>query len=179
MNKYIILLFILYLSVISYAHKYYFAFAEVEYNEMNQTLEATIIATSHDVEFVLKEQGVISKSLDYAQQNKKEYQAINDYLNKTFSVHTVDSLTILALDSSLPPRLEFILDGFEVLLNGYVQFYLSGKTTSPITQCYVKFDLLMDKFPDQQNKLTFRFREKKLTYNYLIFNKIQFIKLEQ
>jgi hypothetical protein len=42
----------------------------------------------------------------------------------------------------------------------------------------VKFDLLMEKFPEQQNKLTFRFRDKKFTYNFLTITKIQLIKFE-
>ena len=178
MIKNITLLFILFISSISFAHNYYFAFAEVEYNEMNRSLEATIIASAHDVESVLRENDVISKSLDYAKKNKKEYYAINDFINKIFSVYVADSLSDFALDSSLPPQLEFDLDGFEVLLNGDIQFYLSTKIQNPINQFQIKFDLLMDKFPEQQNKLTFRFRNKKLTHNYLTTNRIQLIKLE-
>jgi hypothetical protein len=116
--------------------------------------------------------------LEYAKNNKKEYYAINDFINKNFSVYAADSLSFLTLDSSLPPQLEFVMDGFEVLLNGDVQFYLSAKIQNPINQLYVKFDLLMEKFPDQQNKLTFRFRDKKFTNNYLTTTRIQLIKLD-
>ena len=172
------LIFILFVSSISFAHKYFFAFAEVEYNEINQTLEATIITTAHDIEFVLKEQGVISKSLDYTKQNMKEYSSLNKYLIEHFSFYLDDSLSFKALDSSLLSPLEFALDGFDILLNGDIQFYLSAKIKSPINQFYVKFDLLMDRFLDQQNKLTFLIREKKLTLNYLNSNKIQYITLE-
>jgi len=177
MSKNILLLFILFASSFSFAHKYYFAFAEIEYNEMNKTLEATIIASAHDVEFILKENKVISKSLDEAKKNKKEYYAINDFMNKNFCVHTADSLSLIALDSAVPLQLEFVMDGFEVLLNGDVQFYLSAKIANPIKEFYVKFDFLMDKFPEQQNKLTFRYRDKKFTYNFLTTTRIQLIKL--
>ena len=163
----------------SMAHKFYFAFAEVEYNEMNKSLEATLIASAHDVESVLREMVVISNSLVDAKKNKKEYYALNDFINKNFSIYYADSLSFLALDSSLPPQLEFNMDGFEVLLNGDVQFYLSAKTPTNLDQFYVKFDMLMDKFPEQQNKLTFRFRDKKFTYNFLTTTKIQLIKIEQ
>jgi hypothetical protein len=145
---------------------------------MNRSLEATIIASAHDIEIFLNESGVISKSLNEAKKNKKEYYAINDFINKNFSVHEADSLSDFAVNSSLLPQLEFILDGFEVLLNGDIQFYLSTKIQNPINQFHIKFDLLMDKFPEQQNKLTFRFRNKKLTHNYLTTNRIQLIKLE-
>jgi len=164
---------------LSSAHQYFFAFAEVDFDELNGTLEATIISSAHDVELVLKQNGILTKSLDYAKTNKKEYYAINDFLNDHFSFHSDDSLSIDAFDSSLPPKHEFVLDGFEVLLNGDVQFYLSAKIQNPINQFYVKFDLLMDKFPEQQNKLTFRFRDKKFTYNFLTTTKIQLIKIEQ
>jgi len=36
----------------------------------------------------------------------------------------------------------------------------------------------MEKFPEQQNKLTFRFRDKKFTNNYLTTTRIQLIKLD-
>jgi hypothetical protein len=180
MKPLFLILFILFLvnSKEIKAHPYYFAFAEVEYNELNQSLEATIIASAHDVESVLKENKIISTSLDEAQKNKNEYIAINAFLNRHLCIHSADSLSLAALDSALPLQLEFILDGFEVLLNGDVQFYLSTKIAKPTKQFYVKFDLLMDNFPDQQNKLTIRFRDKKNTYNFLNATKTQFIKLE-
>jgi hypothetical protein len=142
---------------------------------MNKSLEATIIASAHDVESVLRENNVISKSLDYAKKNKQEYYAVNDFINKNFSVYAADSLSDFVLDSSLPPQLEFVMDGFEVLLNGDVQFYFSAKIISPISQFYVKFDLLMDEFSEQQNKLTFRYRDKKFTYNFLNTTRKQLI----
>jgi hypothetical protein len=163
---------------LSSAHQYFFAFAEVDFDELNGTLEATIISSAHDVEQVLKENGILTKSLDYAKTNKKEYYAINDYLNDHFSFHSSDSLSFAALDSSLPQQIKFVMDGFEVLMNGDVQFYLSAKTPSNLDQFYLKFDMLMDKFPEQQNKLTLRFRDKKLTYNFLTTTKIQLIKFE-
>lgn len=160
------------------AHPYFFAFAELEYNEMNNSIEATIIASSHDVASVLLDNGIISKSLEEAQKNKNEYVAINDFLNKNFCIHSADSLTLLTFDSELPPQYKFVLDGFEVLLNGDVQFYLSTKIAKPSYQLFVKFDFLMNKYPEQQNKLTFRYRDKKSTYNFLNSTKTQFIKLE-
>ena len=160
------------------AHAFYFAFAEINYNDFTGTVEATIIASAHDVETVFKEQGIISKSLDYAKQNKKEYYAINDDLNKHFSLFSLNdkSDSNSVLDGYSQNNL--VLDGFEVLLNGNIQFYLSTKITTPPKDFKIKFDFLMDKYQEQQNKLTFRFHDKKLTYNYLTTNKIQAIKLD-
>ena len=163
----------------SMAHKFYFAFAEVEYNEINKSLEATLIASAHDMESVLRDTKVISNTLENSKKNKKEFYAINDFLNNNFSFYITDSLSFTALDSSMPPQIQFILDGFEVMMNGDVQFYLSANISSNIDQIYVKFDLLMEKFSEQQNKLTFRFRDKKFTYNFLTTTKIQLIKIEQ
>jgi hypothetical protein len=167
MARLILFLFFFLVSQTTFAHNYFFAFAEVEYNELNETFEATIIAAAHDVETVFIENGVISKSLDYAKKNKKEYYAINEDLNKQFSIFISSSKSELIEDETHYAQIELILDGFEVLLNGNVQFYLSAKLKSPPTKIKIKFDLLMERFPDQQNKLTFRFRDKKLTYNYL------------
>ncbi len=180
MKPLFIILFMLFLvnSKDFKAHPYFFAFAEVEYNELSQTIEATIIGSAHDVEGVLKEINIISTSLDEARKNKEEYFAINAFLNKHFCIHSADSLSLAGLDSALPPQLEFVLDGFEVLLNGDVQFYLSTNIVNPTNQFYVKFDLLMDKFPEQQNKLTIRYRNSKRTFNFLTTTKSQFIRLE-
>ena len=180
MKHLFIILFMLYLvnSQEIKAHPYFFAFAEVEYNELSQSIEATIIASAHDVESLLKDNKIISTSLDEARKNNEEYFAINVFLNKHFCIHSTDSLSLEALDSALPPQLEFILDGFEVLLNGDVQFYLATKIANPTNQFYVKFDLLMDKFPEQQNKLTIRYRNSKSTFNFLTTTKSQFIRLE-
>lgn len=177
MKNVIVLLVVLFIGQTSYAHNYYFAFAELEYNELDLTLEATIIASAHDIESIYIANGIISKSLENAKKNKKEYYAINDDLNKHFL------LSDLRYNSKISPesttQIEFILEGFEVLLNGNVQFYLSAKLKEPLLNFNVTFDLLMERFPDQQNKLTIRFRDKKMTYNYLITSKINEIKLEE
>ena len=180
MKPLLIILFMLFLvnSKDLKAHPYFFAFAEVEYNELSQSLEATIIGSAHDVESLLKENKIISTALDEALKNNKEYFAINTFLNKHFCIHSFDSLSLVTLDSELPPQLEFILDGFEVLMNGEVQFYLSTKIAHSTNLFYVKFDLLMDKFPEQQNKLTMRYRNSKNTFNFLTTTKSQFIRLE-
>lgn len=180
MKPLLIILFMLFLvnSKDLKAHPYFFAFAEVEYNELSRSLEATIIGSAHDVESLLKENKIISTALDEALKNNKEYFAINTFLNKHFCIHSFDSLSLVTLDSELPPQLEFILDGFEVLMNGEVQFYLSTKIAHSTNLFYVKFDLLMDKFPEQQNKLTMRYRNSKNTFNFLTTTKSQFIRLE-
>jgi hypothetical protein len=41
----------------------------------------------------------------------------------------------------------------------------------------ITFNLLMDSFPEQQNKLTFHFREKKSTFVFLESNQKQLIDL--
>lgn len=160
------------------AHAFYFAFAEVDYNDLTGTIEATIIASAHDVETVFKEQGIISKSFDYAIQNKKEYYAINDNLNKHFSLFSLSDKSDSNSELDGYTQNNMVLDGFEVLLNGNVQFYLSTKIKIPPKDFKIKFDFLMDKYQEQQNKLTVRFHDKKLTFNYLTINKIQAIKLD-
>ena len=37
-------------SVTSFAHEFYFAYAELTYNELQQRFEGTIIFTTHDLE---------------------------------------------------------------------------------------------------------------------------------
>ncbi len=158
------------------AHPSFFAFAEVEYKEMNNSIEATIITSTHDLEHVLKNKGIISSTLAKVNYGEKEYEGLNEYLNQHFSIFTSDSMS-LASQVSKSQTLQLKLEGFEVLLNGDVEFYLSAKMISPFNQVNIMFDLLMDQIPEQQNKLTFKFRDSKSTYNYLTNNRIQLIQL--
>lgn len=154
-------IFFILISSMTYAHDYYFAFAEVEYNEMNGELQATLIVSTHDLENMLREKGVIERDLSSCSNDTLALRNIQNELSKGFSIQ-IGTKT-----------LNLTLEGMEVLLTGLTNFYFSAKVSSTLETVSVKFDLLMDVFAEQQNKLTFIYRNTKSTYVFLSNKKEQ------
>jgi hypothetical protein len=70
----------------------------------------------------------------------------------------------------------FKLIGFEVDSRGMVNFYFkSEKVTSP-SEYAVTFDLLMNQFPTQQNKILFTYNKKTVTAIFLANKRTEIIK---
>lgn len=151
------------------AHEFYFAFAEMEYNEMESRFELTITATTHDVERSMSEKGLLVSGKPLNNKDTFLLQVLEKDLNHHFE------LTLKGVEQ----RLNFKLEGFETELTGITRFYLSCPSPlSSIVSMNVFFDFLMDTFPDQQNKLTFIYRGNKQTVAFLPSNKTQTITFE-
>lgn len=136
------------------AHAFYFSFAELEYNPGSQQYELTISATAHDVALMAQKQGVDVTELDQETKNS-EFKA---FLTSSINAH----FQIAELGSD-----PFKLLGFEVFPNGTAYFYLYTEKIAPVHEFTVQFDWLMDTFPEQQNKLTYRNGEQKCTAVFL------------
>lgn len=154
MRKYILLFISMIVLLESHAHEFYFAFAEVSYDELTERIEATIILTSHDLEKSLTISGNNIRLSSDKVLDSVAISTIEKELNKGFYLQSGGVNSYLKLD------------GYETLLNGTTQFYLSGifRKNEGST---IHFPLLMDVFPDQQNKLTWIFRGEKETYVFL------------
>lgn len=145
----------------SFSHDYYFAFAEVEYNEMNGELQATLIVSTHDLENTLRKKGTIERDLSSYSSDTSALRNIQNELLKGFSIQ-IGTKT-----------LNLTLEGMEVQLTGLTNFYFSAKEIPSLKTISVKFDLLMDVFAEQQNKLTFIYRNTKNTYVFMSNRKEQ------
>jgi hypothetical protein len=71
------------------------------------------------------------------------------------------------------------LEGNEIGLNGLTTFYLSSKPIDLFDEIIFQYNLLMNEFPDEQNKLTFIFRGEKTTLNFIANQFTHSIKLEK
>ena len=113
-----IILFILSLSFMNSvsAHEFYFAFAEVEYDEMNSRIEATLTVSTHDFELYLQQKGIIQGDLNKNKSDSLKMQLIEDEIVKHFNLKKFQSTLNR---SSLS---EMRLDGFETNLTGTVEF---------------------------------------------------------
>lgn len=171
-----ILFFIAFFSVFSsFGHEYFFAFAEVEYDELNGRLEATLIVTTHDFEKYLQKNKIIEHDLSRYKTDTTTIQFIENEINKHFHLNLNPGL-----ENSITEGAElfhFKLEGYEIQLTGTVEFYLSYELNRPLEIFEVLFDLLMNEYPQQQNKLTFSYRGTKKTYVFLSNKRTQLIDL--
>jgi hypothetical protein len=158
---------------VSYAHEFFFAFAEVEYNEVNGRFEVSITATTHDLDKQLRAVDAQFKGLQQASGDSLSYALVESELNKHFSFSFLQENSIMDGTNAF----YFQLDGIETQLNGTVVLYLSAASRTVNDKMEVTFDLLMEQFPEQQNKLTFIYRGKKSTLVFLPNQRTQLIEL--
>lgn len=153
-----LLLFCLFaLTILSVrAHEYYFAFGEVEYNETTKKLEITLELSAHDIEGDLRKTGVVfDKHIENQAQNGAFKKQLESYLLKGFSI------------TSGVQELSISLVGFDVLPNGQLYAYMESAPFELAQSLLFRFDLLMESFPDQQNKITFIHHKQKQTAVFL------------
>ncbi len=160
--KQILFVLLLLSSTYSFSHDYFFAFAEVEYDEYNARVEATLVMTTHDFESYLKKNNIISKELSFYKNDSLVLKQVETEVLKHFSIN----------NSSIGA---FTLEGYEIELTGMIQVYLTAPILSPSEGVDIQFDLLMDDFKEQQNKLTFIYRDQKTSYIYLQNKRTQHI----
>lgn len=147
------------------AHEYYFAFAEIEYNVTEQRFEGTIIVTTHDLETGLREDGYNLPVLESISTNDTAFIQLEEYLFKHFRINTGDQ------------NLDLHLIGSEVFLVGTTNLYFESEKTE-IKDCTFMFDLLMDAFEGQQNKITFTYKKEAHSLYFLHEQRKQTFKLE-
>ena len=149
------------------AHDFFYSFAEVEYKRSSGVIETTLIVTTHDFEQYLRKLGWSQKDLASAK---------TDSISLTFIEKEINNH--LMLSSDLHEAIHMKLIGYENQLIGTTQFYLTTQI-EPIQMLDFKFDLLMDLYPQQQNKINFTMRETdlKTTLEFLPSSKIQRIDL--
>lgn len=138
------------------AHEYYFAFGEVEYNESSRKLEITLEISAHDLEFDMKKSGIVlDKHIENQTQN-------TDFKSK-LAAHIKKGFGISAGDSPIPLKLV----GFDVLPTGLLYVYMESEPLDLMRSLTFTFDLLMESFPNQQNKVTFIHKIQKQTAVFL------------
>lgn len=152
-NILIIVLFFT-LSFNAHTHEYYFAFSEVEYNSTNKCLEITLNVSTHDIEHWINEKGLKIKELE------------NHYSDSLMRIKISNLILIGFNVSNNHSDIKLNLIDYEVKKNGITSFYFTSPKFEIISPLIIRFDLLMDKITQQQNKLTFIKKDKKETYIY-------------
>jgi hypothetical protein len=166
-KRFTLILFVITLGNFSFAHNYYFSFTEVEYNDFCGCFEASITFTTHDFEQLLSKKNILNKNLESTLNDYQLKQNIETIINEGFQI-TLENKIV-----------EFQLDGNEIGLNGLTTFFLSSKPIKLSSVILFQYNLLMNEFPEQQNKLTFIFRGEKTTMNFIANQFTHSIKLEK
>jgi hypothetical protein len=167
LKKLTLILFLIVNGNLFYAHNYYFSFAEVEYNDFCGCFESSITVTTHDFEQFLRKKNLLNKNLETSLTDNKLKQGIEELINEGLQISTGGK------------KVAFHLEGNEIGLNGLTTFYLSSKPIDLFDEIIFQYNLLMNEFPDEQNKLTFIFRGEKTTLNFIANQFTHSIKLEK
>ena len=166
MKNTLLILVLALVPFVSSAHEFFFRFAEMEYNAITERFEMTLIVTTHDLERAMEDQE--QKIDNVVSLTESEISNLEAYINQHFVV-TCTSVTS-----------HFNYKGNEVYLDGTTQFYFESDPIAVQRQdgIDVYYDLLMERFPDQQNKLTFYFEDRTYTGAFTPMSKKQTIYLE-
>jgi hypothetical protein len=148
----------------SWAHQFFFALAEIEYNEMAQKFEGSVVATAHDLEFTLMQSYGLETKLEKVGSKSSEVKIIERYLNKFLTIRYGCALDSNAIDAYC--FVDWSIESFQILKNGTIELYFSAPAKHVYTLIQVDFRFLMDAFPEQQNKLTFLYREDRKTLSF-------------
>jgi hypothetical protein len=153
------------LSLSAWSHSYYFGFAEIQYNEINHTLETTIVLSAHDLEDVLMKSQAIDKSLEFLINDSLANLEIEKFILNSFE---------LGFDNQ---KANFHLLGYEISKTGMIQIYLLAENVVLKEKIDITFSTMMDVYEVQQNKLTFLQNNKKQTLVFLQNQKSSVINL--
>lgn len=148
-----------------YAHEFYFAYAEINYNEMNGRFEGTLIFSTHDLERAIEPKGTLIGKFEKLDETSAELKLIESYLNQHFQITYGCALDSNAIDAICTSK--FTLEGIVTQLNGTIECYISASARAFYNPVQFKFTALMEQFPAQQNKLTFTYRDQKETLTFL------------
>jgi hypothetical protein len=137
-------------------HEYYFSFGEIQFSKEENRFEVSLTCSGHDLEGYLKDKGIEIPKFEECVESPVHQKKIETILTDKFKVY-VDNKPIL---------LELI--GMEVNTKDQAVFYLASRKLEKPESFQVKYNLLMDYYPAQQNKLTVFTSEGK---EYLTFLK--------
>lgn len=136
-------------------HEYFFGFAELQYNKKSQKIEVSIAVTGHDFEQYLEEKGIEVPSLEECVGQKIYLSKLEDEIGNGFQIFDGED------------ELKMDLLGMEVNNRDQAIFYLSSREIKKPESLVVRFDLLMNYYIKQQNKLSVFKEGKKEFYAFL------------
>ena len=157
--KSLLLIFSLLAPALLYAHDTFFSFAEMQYDQSCQCLEISLSISSHDLEekaeLLIENYASLEESLKIESDRERILKFVKDgfviYQNKQ--------------------QLELQLMGYELLEDGTCSMYLISESVKQ-ENITMKYDLFMQEFSEQQNKLQYlKSPDKTEIFTFFIFRR--------
>jgi len=164
--KNIILIALIAISHLSFGHDFFYAFAEMEYKEECSCVEISLRVSAHDLNSI-------------AESMIEDYKGLERTLNDSEDEgQIVDKLIMKGFEISQGTKvIEMSYQGFEIFNDDECIFYFTSEGFKPET-INVRFDLFMNQFSEQQNKLILIRADKQTEpYMFFIFKRQSEIKL--
>ena len=128
---------------LSYAHEYYFSFANIEVDTVEKRIEVSLKMSAHDVEHYLVDHN-FKESFENIEKGSEAHDFIKSWLRSNFYMAVNDVV--------LPMKMQ----GFEVQKDDDLYFYFSIDFVPPKKCTFtIQNTLLFDFFPAQQNRIIF------------------------
>lgn len=149
----------------AFAHEYYFAYAELNYNELQKRIEGTLIFSTHDLERAIDPKGTLIGKFEKLDESSDELPLIEAYINAHLQITFGCALDSNAADVVCISK--FSLEGVVTRPDGSIECYISTFANAIYNPVQIKFNALMERFTAQQNKLTFCYRNQKQTLLFI------------
>ncbi len=159
MKKLLLSLFVLFLSLNVFGHDYYFSFAEIEYDAEQSCLLMSIKVSTHDLDYYYQKKTGESKSIEKAFEIDSCTRKIMKFIQEGLTINQI----------SVPIALT--LEGRTTSKDGFTYFYFKSDKIDPKIALTVKYDLFMDIFTEQQNKINFIVNHQTKSYEFLLFHR--------
>lgn len=137
-------------------HEYYFSFGEIQYDEKQNRFEVSITCTGHDLENYIKHNGIEIPKFEECIDSPLHKKKIEKVIQEGFKIYVNEE----------PILLELI--GMDINTKDQAVFYMTSRKLEKPAKFDVDYELLMNYYPAQQNKLTVFTAEGK---EYLTFLK--------
>ncbi|MDG1346295.1 MAG: hypothetical protein P8P77_01630 [Crocinitomicaceae bacterium] len=141
-------------SVQANAHEYFFGFAELSYSNEEGVYEGTFTLSTHDFEDWLE-----TRAMDLTENDNPTKPTYLQQISR--EIFTGFQITVNG------NSLAFEIVGMEHLDTGLTNYYFRSTKVEKSSTLDVTFDLMMDLFPQQQNKITYRDELKSSTAVFL------------
>lgn len=151
------LILLFHLPFMGSAHDYYFAFAEVEFNQMTNRFEGTIIFTTHDLEKSIQK--------DYPQFPIMDTMTLANPEFEILKKSILDGFFIQVNGQKENIQLEIL--GVENFLTGTTNVYFESDRIESLGSVKFGFKLLMSDYDGQQNKIAFKYGDLKETLYFM------------
>lgn len=149
--------FLVFSSVTENNHPSHFSYAEIEYNSNENIFEASLEITGHDLSYYFRDQ-------QFDIENIKTVDSLKDRMEDELNLH------FYVEDELRMYRSSFIIEEVEQRRDDTIIFYMSSEgPQNSLESIYLTFDLFMESFPNQENKISFIQNNKEQTY---LFNQL-------